>query len=515
MSEIADESLRKIGRGTIIALAGIAAGLLFGFIARIIIARYGTQSDYGVFSLALVVVNILALIAILGLESGTPRYVAFFRAKSETGKVQATISASVLLSALASILLGLALFFGSGLVATKIFHDPGLILPLKILAFSIPFLTLIAVLASTFRGFDRVEEKVYFQDMLRNVLFVLALIPVLVFNLSFISIFYSYLLAVAVCAMLFVLYTTKKLPVKLLSKPGGSSVGRELVRFSIPLLGVAMFQMMMGYTDTLMLGYFKASSLVGLYNAASPLAQFMYTPMFAMTLIYAPTISGLYARDLLPEMGRNYTIVTKWVFSASLPLFVILLLFPEVILGFLFGANYTAASQALRILAVGFLVINLLGPNGTTLMVIGKTRFLLWASAAAAGINVILNIALIPQWGIVGAAIATAISIALHCIIRHVKLHSMLKVSPLTKNLLIPAGIFTGLVVFISFLAINFLTVTAWMLALLLFLSYVIYFLVILFTKSFDPEDIMMLSAIAGRVGLDIALIKKILERFL
>lgn len=514
MSEITNASLKKIGKGTVIALVGTGTGLLFAFITRIIIARYGT-GQYGIFSLALVVLNISILIATLGLQSGAARYIAYFRGKGETTKVQGTISASIQFATLASILFGLVIFFTSDVIATKIFHDAELILPLKIFAFGIPFLTVISVFVSVFRGFERVQEKVYFQDISINALFLLLLLPIFFLHLPFSWVFYAYLVSLAFCALTLVLYTTRRLPVRLTIKPSVNAMGKELLLFSLPLLGVAILGIIMSWTDTLMLGYFKTSDAVGLYNAANPLAQLTYFFSTAMLFIYVPVTTTLYAQNLLPEIRRNYTIVTKWIFSLTLPLILIFILFPETVLVLLFGANYVAAGQALQILLLGSLIVNLLGPNGATLVAIGKTRFLMWASIAAAGINVILNIALIPQWGIVGAAIATATSLALHCIIKHVKVHRLLRVNPLTKKLLKPAIISTGLIFLISFLVKSFLDVTSWMLPLLLVLFYALHFMVTLFSGSFDQEDITMLTTLDERIGINTTPLKKILKRFL
>lgn len=515
MSEISNDSLKKIGKGTLIVLLGTLAGLSFLFLIKIIIARYGTESQYGIFSLALAASSIFAMIATLGLDVGTARYVAYFRGKGETAKIRDTISASIQFPVLASILLCLLLFFTSEIIATKIFNDPGLVLPLRIFAFSIPLLTLIGAFTSIFQGFDRVQENVYFQNMLRNGLFVLLLLPIIFLGLPFIAIFYAYLASLVLCAVAFLLYTFKKLPVKLAIKPSASPVRKELLLFSLPLLGFRALQMVMSYADTLMLGYFKTSDAVGLYNVASPLARVFTNFRFALAFIYTPITTGLYAQNLLPEIRRNYTIVTKWYCSAALPLFLILFLFSDTTLHLLFGANYMPASQALRILSLGFIIGEFLGPNGATLVAIGKTRFLMWASGAATGINVVLNAVLIPQWGIVGASIATAISIVFFCVIKYIKVHTLLKVNPLSKNLLKSAIISIGLIFFISFLVRNFLDVTLWMLPLLLILFYGIYFLVTLFSKSLDQEDIMMLDAIEKRIGVDTTRIRKIVRRFL
>ena len=53
MQPTLNESLVKITRGVGIAFIGYLSGLLFTFLGRLLIARYGTESDYGESSLIL------------------------------------------------------------------------------------------------------------------------------------------------------------------------------------------------------------------------------------------------------------------------------------------------------------------------------------------------------------------------------------------------------------------------------------------------------------------------------
>ncbi|MCK4732054.1 MAG: oligosaccharide flippase family protein [Methanophagales archaeon] len=149
-----------------------------------------------------------------------------------------------------------------------------------------------------------------------------------------------------------------------------------------------MLGMIIAWADTLMLGYFKTSAMVGLYNTAHPLAHFITSPLEALLLVYMPVTSGLYAKGKMSEMRRNFSVLTKWLCSLTLPLFLILFLFPDVVLNFLFGANYIFAATALRILSLGFIVNNFLGPNGATLIAIGESKFIMWATLATAVLNV-------------------------------------------------------------------------------------------------------------------------------
>lgn len=517
MQQTLSGSLVKITKGAGTTLGGSLVALLIGFISRPMIARYGTEADYGVYSLALVVLNICVVVATLGLQQGIPRSIAYARGKNDSESVQKLIPASIQFGLIAGISLGIVLFFTSDIVAVRIFHDAALGFPLKILALGIPFLTLMTILASVFRGFDDTKPMVYFQNILRPLLLPLLLLPIILLNLPFTDVFYAFLASLVVSCVALIVYTTKRLPFPLGFRTGltHNPVAKELLLFSLPLLGVAMLDLIIAWTDTLMLGGLKTSTEVGLYSAAHPLAQFIVAPMVAVLLIYVPVVSSLYAQGSMAEMKRDFSIVTKWLFSATLPLFLILFLFPDTVLGFLFGAGYTPAATALRILSLGFIISNLTGPNVSTLVVMGKTRFVMWTYLAAALLNVGLNFALIPPFGIEGAAIASAVALTSINVAVCVKVYRVAQSQPFTKNLLKPALGSLALVFLFQFIFTNIVTVVWWMLPLLFILYYVIYGLAILLTRSFDQEDIAMLLAIEKRVGMNLSFAKRIMRRFL
>lgn len=77
VSEPLDRSLNKVARGTGIAIVGMTAGLLFNFIAKLVIAKHGMEANYGMFSLAMAVLNLAMFVACLGLHQGATRYIAF------------------------------------------------------------------------------------------------------------------------------------------------------------------------------------------------------------------------------------------------------------------------------------------------------------------------------------------------------------------------------------------------------------------------------------------------------
>jgi O-antigen/teichoic acid export membrane protein len=139
----------------------------------------------------------------------------------------------------------------------------------------------------------------------------------------------------------------------------------------------------------------------------------------------------------------------------------------------------------------------------------------MWATLAAATVTIILNIALIPPLGIVGAAIASAASLTLFSILRSIKLYESYRIHPLSKNLLKPLVISAILALLFQIVFGRFILVDWWMLPCLLLLYYVIYSMATVLSKSFDREDIVLLLAIEKRSGINAEPLKKILRLFI
>jgi O-antigen/teichoic acid export membrane protein len=140
---------------------------------------------------------------------------------------------------------------------------------------------------------------------------------------------------------------------------------------------------------------------------------------------------------------------------------------------------------------------------------------MMWATLATVAVNVTLNIALIPPLGIVGAAIASAVSFTFFGIIRLGKLYSLCQAQPLSKNLLKPLMVSTILILIFQLIFGKFIMITWLMLPLLFIFYYAIYGVATVLSRSFDREDIAILLEVEKRSGINAEPLKKILRRFI
>jgi len=515
--EIVHTSLQKIAEGIWVYIIGTLIGTILGFAGRVIVIRYMSQSEYGLFSLALVVMNIFITISTLGLMEGVARYIAFFRGKNEEGKIRNVIYSSIKISLIASIFFTSLIFITSDFISTNIFNISDLSTPLKIFSIGIPFTVLINILISVFRGFDKVAPKVYFLDVARTAVFILLLGGIIFIGLSYINMLYCYLFSIVISSIFCVIYSIKKLPAlafTIKEKIQSNHIGKKLLLFSLPLLAVSTLYLIINWSDTLMLGYYKTPEIVGLYNGAVPLAQLIPLFLLSANFIFVPIVSGLYSKKLISEIGRTYQILTKWIFLLTIPIGLVFILFPEVILDFLFGANYIQAAPALRILSFGFIFNIFLGLNSTSLIVMGRTKFIMYTTLIGAILNVALNIALIPFFGIIGAALASLVAYWITNILNSLKLYKISKIHPFTKNYIktiIISIVLLSIIYFSSF----YINIDFWTLCIILIIFLLFYGFLLLIIKCIDEEDLRLLLTLEKKSGLNLGPIKKILTRFL
>jgi len=514
MSEVVDGALRAVAKGTLLVLVGTFVGMLLAFFARVVLVRNVSVADYGIFSIALAVVGLVTVFSELGLQGGIIRNIAFFRGKQDAGMVLGVIFSAFQLGALASLFLFAVLFLLSGFLSLNVFHNAALSLVLKVLLVAAPLTVVVDFLSAVFRGLGR-AEGVFFYDFLLNLVKIASFLVVAFLGLSFFGMVYAYLFSFVFVALLFVLYSFMKLPSLVDFGVRKVMQRRNLLLFSVPLLAQAVMGMIMEWSDTLMIGYFMSAESVGVYNMAMPVSKLVPLFLVALVFFYVPVASGFFAKNLLSEVRRLYAVLTKWVFSFSLPLFLVVFLFPDALLQILFNTASPEASLSLRILSLGFFVHVVMGPTASTLVVFGRTKTIMAFSVFAGLLNVLLNFVLIPRFGIVGAAAALSVSFVLMHAFYLLVLFSRFRIQPFTGKYLRPfvSSVLCVAVVY-YFTKSLFAFPPLWLILLMFIVFLLVYALCVLLTRSFDDEDLMILLAAEKQLGLKLSFFKGLLRRF-
>jgi O-antigen/teichoic acid export membrane protein len=214
----------------------------------------------------------------------------------------------------------------------------------------------------------------------------------------------------------------------------------ELIEFSYPLMFSGIVWTALSWGDTFMIGYFMDDASVGLYDIGLTTAALIGIPASALGSLALPSFSDLGARGSKKSAALKTT--TRWSFVATFPIFLLMILFSEQLLQLLFGPQYAEAGAALAVIAVGTFFANSTGQMNAYLKSDSHTKLMLYNNIANLVFNLSLNLLLIPTFGIIGAAIATAASTIFVETLLIAETYRLEGVTPFNKQMLkaLPAG---------------------------------------------------------------------------
>ncbi len=510
-----NESLRKIAKGAGIVLIGTLIGRAFGYGSRIVIARFLGASDYGLISLGFAALTMAVALAAIGLPAGVTRYISFYKGKEDKGRTKGTIIAAIKMNFPISLVFTLLLFFGAGWISIHVFHDANLTPVLRIFSITVPFLVLARNLLSATVGFQEMRYQVYTQQIFLEVFKLAGIIIFVALGFGVIGAAWGWVIAIVLMSFLAFYFLQKKVFPIFNSRVKAIPTDRELFAFSWPLIFVGIAGMVMGFMDTLMLGYFCSAYEVGIYNAALPTAMLIRMPSLALASIFMPVITELYAREKYDDLKETYSAVTKWVLSLAFPAFLLMALFSNDIIKILFGAEYIIGAEALAILAFGFLMSTVLARASAIVSALGRTKITMGCYLTGAVTNFCLNLYLIPIFGINGAAMATATSSVFLGVLYFIFAYRISKMQPFKQNHLKP--IFSAIVAVLIVYALTkyLIGVSFFVLVVMLFVFLAVYFFLLLLVKGFDENDLIVMRAIDERVGMKSDWVREIIKRFL
>ena len=501
-----DTSLKLIAKSSVVVFIGFAFSKILTYIYRIIIARNFGPEAYGLFSLALMVASWITILAIFGLDEGLLRYISIFRGRKEENKIRYIFRASFYLLLVTGLIGGAIMFFSSSFFSNRVFNEPGLKIFLQIFSLSVPFSVVFAAFISPLKAYEKIGWYSFISNILITAVHVGFILLLVLAGLKVIAVPLSYLFGIFIGLVVSVLVLKKKVP-SIFTKPKiekkinekKKEVFREVLAYSWPLLFAGIVWRIFHWTDSFFIGFFQNAVDVGIYNAAVPIAMLLLISSQIFMQLFYPLINKEYSRgrkETVKELSKQ---VGKWIFAITLPAFILLIVFPEAFLNILFGEEYIVAVGALRLLAFGAFFMSLLGISNRLITMIGKSKIIFMDIIIVAAINVVLDIFLIPRYGINGAAFATAISFLLISVISAVQAFLYLKIFPVRRkmfNIIISGLISLGILLYLKTI-IPFSILSLILLAIFFLAVYII--LAFLF-KGFDRNDIMIFKSFLRKV---------------
>ena len=421
--------MTSIAKGAGIFLLGAIAGTGLKYLFELFLARKLGPALFGIFFLGITVFKLLEKIAALELNSGMLRFVPIFRGEGNTERVKGTVIAGLRIASLMAAGATILLIIFSQVLAKNVFHAQQLSAVLRFLALGLILTAATEIIVFSLQAFGAVQYRVLVRQIIEPALSLLLAVPLLILGWGLNGAIMAFLLPLPIGFLLACSFLKKVFPAIAKRDTAAVSDTKSLLRFSLPLFLAGLLSLFLQQINPLMLGYFRPSGEVGVFAAALRTALLLLLILDSFNAIFSPMISDLLNKGAGEKLEELFKIVTKWVLTLSFPALLVLISFGGEILA-LWGKGYREGLTCLVILCLGQFINCATGPVGYMISMSGRTKISLANAAGALLINIILNILLIPRYGILGCAVAVAAAVSLINLIRLVEVWLILKVHP-------------------------------------------------------------------------------------
>jgi O-antigen/teichoic acid export membrane protein len=494
-----DKHLKSMVRGALFAFFGLVFSKGMNYLYKLQVARLGAET-YGLLSIGLAIFGIASTLALLGMNFGVLRYVAYYREKKEGRKEKGTITAALKIVIPLSLAVALTMYLLSGIISRNLFHNEGLQPVIRIFSFMVPFFTATSVFLAVSRAYERMEYEVFIQNIGENVIRIgfTALFIAMGFFLN--GILYAYLIGV-ICTFLLTAFFINRKVFTIFKKGEAEENLKELASYSWPLILDTFLYFIIAWTDLLMIGYFKGAYLAGIYNVALPTSMLLLVVPQALLSFFIAVLATLMVQKNYEKIRELYTTLSKWIFLVNFPIALVMMLFPQQIISIMFGKEYISGAQPLALLAAFYMVSMLFYPAIYTLRSLKNTKQILVVDFLVATTNIILNLIFIPSLGMIGGAISTGISVILQGILCFILSYRALKVQPFNRRYVkmvfvgfIPTALLYGLVKLV------YVPHSIWMICIVFILFLAAYGCVLYLFRIFEKDDLAIIYAIKHRL---------------
>jgi O-antigen/teichoic acid export membrane protein len=397
--------LRRLFRHVLVYGAGRLGVQLFSLVTLPILSRIFTPADYGVIEALTTYVSVVAIVATLALESAVQR--SYFDYPPEEPERRRVVLGTALAAMLSwSTLVTLVLVAVSRPTSQLMFgtHRYALLVALAVAALPL------TVASNFFQEILRLRHQagryvlVGFVGTALTVALVLYLTAVRDIGLK--GFYLGALLAAPVTVALAYVLVRGAFRVSIDRRELG-----VMLAYGLPLLPVAAMTWIMQLGDRLFVLHFASAHELGLYAVGVRLSNVLLFAVVAFGVAWSPFILELYSRDVDEERRMRVQALRYVVLGLAFGAVCVSVLARE----FFLVVTASSFEQAYRVVGLLSLSVVALGINGVTMTGISlarRTRYFALYTVYCAVLNIVLNFALIPPFGIVGAALATLVTYA-------------------------------------------------------------------------------------------------------
>ena len=404
------QQMGQISRHSSVFFAGTVFTAAAGYLFKVYLARFLGAEALGIYTLGMTLVGFLGVFNALGLPQTAVRFVSAYTATGKMELLRGFIAHGILFLLASNLLLGGGMLLAGRWIAVHFYHTPALSQYLGLFALIMFLGALTTFLGQVLAGYKDVARRTVITNFIGTPLVMVLTIVLVTLGLGLWGYIFAQVAAPVVVLVLLAIAVWKLTPKAARSFSGPlPGLEKQVVSFSAVAFGVSFLEFTMGQADKVLIGFYLNAREVGIYAVAAALVVFVPIILQSVNQIFSPTISDLHARGDSQLLSRIFQTLTKWILGLTFPLAGVMILFSRPLMR-IFGHDFEAGWPILVIGTVGQLVNCGVGSVGYLLLMSGRERRLIRIQTVMAAAMIALNLLLIPRWGIIGAAVAAAVT---------------------------------------------------------------------------------------------------------
>jgi O-antigen/teichoic acid export membrane protein len=386
----------------------LATASLSHLLLRIILGRELGPDGLGIYTLVFTIYIFGMQFAAFGIGAALTKYIAEFY--DELDKIKEFISSGIVGSFVTGFLIGIILFFFSGIIAINFFHISEMQVLLQITAMCFPFIAIHKSIIGALNGFRNMKAYAFLTIALNAFVLIASIFMAIYLNLGVLGAVLGFVIPTVVIGLISVFFvrsyfTIPDVPVL------QNKILKDVLVFGFYVVLGNSIGYIYTHIDSVMIGYYLDETEVGYYAVSSIFIQGITLIPSAIQRVTSPMIAKSYAKKEYDSIVKLLKGVIAKVFLLSSLCSLFLLLFGKELIILLFEDVFLPAYMPLLILLIGYTVYSMFMSMGTFYASIGHVQLSYKIALFSAILSIMMNIIFIPRYGIIGAAMATSLSL--------------------------------------------------------------------------------------------------------
>lgn len=389
----------RFSRDVLIAFSASLISMVLNVGIGIILARCLGADGYGLYKFLLTLYSISIVIFGVGIPAAMVKFVS--ETKEDAPQAGKIITTGVIASLLLGIICTLVIIIFSGLLA-DVFRIEELSSMILYLAPIFPFSLCANSLLGTLNGLRRMRSYAI-AIILQNIALLISSLLLISLGFGVAGVLLGLLISIII-QFIYLLWQNKtfiRIAIRSLR-----DLLEKILAFGSKLMAVNFVQTIVYNADIMIIGYLLTVSDVGYYGIAMGLSKLLWVLPSSVQMISYPAVSEFHSKKNISGINDILNASMKYTAIMVLPAGLILGLFAADIIHFIFGIEFEESIAPLYILSSGIAIASIWVSIGSVLSGVGRPDIVLRITILAAIIDISMNLALIPIFGINGAAIA-------------------------------------------------------------------------------------------------------------